>query len=474
MLAWISENFNQAIRKSKAFKGCRFIFSSEQISDREKSFFDTFGFEKIHSVEVESVPASKSLDTTREHEVETIEEKVNIPTPPPKSKVDSPKVLKKSALPDKLIGLEKSTVMDIKEAKKLLSSFSEVELNYLFLASYPARISKYSLGHFESERNAALTYNWLKRAIPLHTRHESGDLLLNEDLRIAARTLHANNFPDLAEERGTLSSIFDTFHQHFPIDDSHWIPLNLQLLESFNNKILSNLFSDGDELNSVLGFIENHPDQFIEKGKNLSLTDDVKIVVRRYLELSGKTCVPGLSDRIRDLWLKDQERFKSQKAKMLEEKNSITSEIEATLNQVANLKELKDDLTENFNNPTRNKAQKTYSFSSSRLLIVIGLVTVGISLFADSVGSYHAACGLALTLFGFFWPNVETKRPALATEGPKSNLAIETQHRSLNHRMGSLSNRVQIMKANLDAVETQLLDLGIPLRCLTWKQMVSN
>ena len=77
----------------------------------------------------------------------------------------------------------------------------------------------------------------------------------------------------------------------------------------------------------------------------------------------------------------------------------------------------------------------------------------------DGIGAYHAACGIALTVFGFFWPNVEIKR-ALAGNAGNSNLAIETQQRSLSHRASSLANRVQLMKGNLDALESNLSKLG--------------
>ena len=254
--------------------------------------------------------------------------------------------------------------------------------------------------------------------------------------------------------------MFDTFHDCFPNDESHWVPINLHLLEYFDNNTLNQLFLNEDQSRLLFEFINQHEEQMVEKGDRMALSDEAKIIIRRYLELSNREPIDGLSDRIRDLWLKDQDHYKVQKAKMLEERENISSEIESTLNQVASLKELKDGLTENFRNPQRNKAEKAYSFSSSRALIVIGLGTIGISLFAESVGSYHAACGLALTLFGFFWPIVETKRPALATGGPRSNLAIETQHRSLNHRVGSLSNRIQVMKTNLDTVEKKLSKLG--------------
>jgi hypothetical protein len=308
-------------------------------------------------------------------------------------------------------------------------------------------------------REAALAFNWLSRQKSLYLKHAGGDLTLDKDLRIAARTFHANANSELAENWGTLSTVLDSFHEKFPTDSLHWIPINLQLLESFNKRILRNLFSE-DQLTDLYQFIEQSEAELDEKGDNLCFCEDTKQLIRRYLELTGRPTLAGLEDRIRDLWLKDQAYYNSQKEKMGKERADVTAEIESTLGQVAQLKELRDNLMENFRNPKRNKAERVYTFTTSRLLLVIGLATVGASLLSESIGSYHAACGLALTLFGFFWPNVETKRPAFATEGPRSNLAIETQQRSLNHRVGSLSNRIQVMKGNLDAVEKQLAKLG--------------
>ena len=199
----------------------------------------------------------------------------------------------------------------------------------------------------------------------------------------------------------------------------------------------------------------------MQKEEYLSLSDEVKLVVRRYLELTGRSCIANMEDRIRELWLKDQEHYKRQKAKMLEEKTNLYSDIEGTLNQVATLKEMMDNLTDKSGKPSRNKPERIYSFSTSRALLVIGILTIGVSLLSESVGFYYAATGLALTMLGFFWPNVEVKGAALAGGGaPGSSLAIETQHRSLNYRVGSLSNRVHVMKSNLDAVEKKLSQLG--------------
>ena len=145
------------------------------------------------------------------------------------------------------------------------------------------------------------------------------------------------------------------FPGHFPVNSTHWIPINLQLIESFNHRMLKQLFA-GDELSDVLEFVEQHKDVFIEKENRLSLSDETKLIIRRYLELSERTCLPGLSDRIREIWLKDQEHYKIQRAKMLEEKESITSEIEGTLKQVTSLKELKDNLVSEFTEPQQKQA----------------------------------------------------------------------------------------------------------------------
>lgn len=460
MLTWLSDSLNPVFRKSKFFKGCRFVFSTPQISDREKSFFNSFGFEKVNLVEVEPVKVPKSKVTSKD--VDETKDLIHSPKSTKDSSINLPlpKSLKKNDLSP---SLKKETTfttkMDIKDAEKLLSSFSEIEKEYLFLSSYPTRISRYTLEHFESARQAALTYNWLSRAKSLHSIHSSKDLLLDDDVRTAARTLHASVYPERAEQWATLASVLDAFHGLFPTDSIHWVAINLQLLDSFDSRIIQSLF-DAGHADSVLRFIEEYKDLVVEKESRFSLSEEVKIVTRRYMELSEKSCLAGFEDRVRSLWLKDQEQHKIKMAQMEVERNNVTSEIKDTLNQVANLKDLKENLADGFRNSGGRKAEKIYSFTTSRALIVIGVGTIGASLLSDSIGAYHAACGLALTLFGFFWPNVELKREAVTAVGPRSNLAIETQHRSLNHRISSLCNRVQVMKGNLDAVEKKLVKLG--------------
>ena len=459
IIDWMSRVLNPVIRDSKAFKNARFVFTAEAVANKERQFFNSFGFEKMNLVTL-GRGDSKREDDLSPHS------NIDFKTDPKKEEPQN--IIKETPLLPK----QKNTLpsganavgccagkMDTHEAEKVLASFSEEEKTYLFLASYPFRISRYTLEFFDTSRNAALSYNWLKRNQSLYSKHQSGDLLLNEDIRIAARTVHSIQSPDISENWSTLSSVLDSFHELFPTDSTHWIPVNLQLLESFNKRILKSLFTQ-EQVGDILSFIDHHEDQFSEIESKLTLSGNAKLVTRRFLELTNIEPIAGFQDRVHSLWIKDNEQYHLQKTKMLREKDDVSAEIESTLGQVSQLKELRDNLLENFRNPKRNKAERVYSFTTSRLLLVIGLATVGASLLSESIGSYHAACGLALTLFGFFWPNVETKRPAFATEGPRSNLAIETQQRSLNHRVGSLSNRIQVMKSNLDAVEKQLAKLG--------------
>lgn len=418
---WLVNDLNHALRKSVNFKNCRFLFTVDKKNSSIENFFDQFGFEKIH------------------YEMIDEDKKKYLP------KTESDKLLSKD--------MQMSSKLD------LLDSFSPSDLKHLILCSYPKRVSKYTLEHFSSDRDAALAYNWLSRQKALHSKHESGDLSLDDPLRTALRSLHLESNPEEAVDWSTKASVLDTFQELFPTDATHWIAINLQLLDSFNSRILNNLF-DNERIGSVLSFIEDCADHVIEKGSRFSLSDDAKIVTRRYMEISGQTCLTGIEDRIRELWLKDQDHYKSQKEMMEVEKKNVTSEIEDTLSQVASLNETKESLVEDSRNPSRRKAAKTYSFTSSRALITIGVGTIAASLLSESIGSYHAACGLALTLFGFFWPNVELKRESLAMEGPRANLAIETQQRSLSHRISSLCNRIQVMKGNLNDVEKKLVKLG--------------
>jgi hypothetical protein len=241
--------------------------------------------------------------------------------------------------------------------------------------------------------------------------------------------------------------------------EDHKIAINLQAFSLFNQKLLNQLFNN-DEQSEIEVFTKRNEASILQDGKNFVLSDDAKLVTRRYMEISERVPLPGLLDRVREIWLEDQELFSKKKSKLDEEKKNLNLEIEDTLQQIVKLKELKDKLLDEFKSPKRFKREKEYSFSTSKALIFLGLTTCGASVMFESLGTYHAACGLAVTLFGFFWPNVELKKATATDDGPRSNLAIETQQRSLKHRIAGLGNRTGVMKSNLDEIEKQMENLG--------------
>ena len=439
LLEWFSNELNHSMRSVPQFRNTRFLFTANSHEQRLRNFFDQFGFEQVHSYELAEVGDLKS---TQAKEPAFSKRLINE---------------KNSAnLGNKLVH---SMSKDQQDVKKFMSSYSEDEQKYLAVLSYPKRASRYSLEHFVDSRTAALAFNWLKRSPALRSVHSSGDLILNDAARDFARAHHAAENPESAIQWNEIASVLDLFFDQFPHIEDHKIAINLQAFSLFNQKLLNQLFNR-DELSEIELFIQRNEGTLQEDGKNLSLTEDAKLVTRRYMEISERIPLPGLLDRVREIWLEDQEHFSVKKLKLDEERKNLTTEIEDTLKQIVKLNELKDKLLEDFKNPNRMKREKEYSFSTSKALIFLGLVTCGASVMFDSLGTYHAACGLAVTLFGFFWPNVELKKATATNDGPKSNLAIETQQRSLKHRIAGLGNRTGVMKANLGELDKQMENLG--------------
>jgi hypothetical protein len=91
--------------------------------------------------------------------------------------------------------------------------------------------------------------------------------------------------------------------------------------------------------------------------------------------------------------------------------------------------------------------------------VVVGLVTIALSLVSSLFGSYHAAIGIIITLFGFFWPSVQYKRPNFAEQGLNPKLALETQQHSVEHRINGLSSRVSTLNSALSSI-SKTLDEG--------------
>jgi len=445
---WMATSLNQSMRKLPAFQNTRFLFTTTQKEEDLKSFFNLFGFEKVRRLDASPSHEPMALHTNFAEE-EPIHESIPEGT--------TPKRLINEKLSSNLrgVGMDKSS----EKIKKYFESLTEEVKQFLFLASYPTRISRYTLEHLTDSRNAALCYNWLKREKSLFSTHNSGDLQLRPEIRECALNMHKESDPQTSATWAEVSSVLNLFLEKFPVQSHHPIAINLQIFANFSQNLLRSLFNT-DELSDIDDFVRFNSDLILENETGFCMSDDAKLITRRYMEVSGKLPLSGLENRVLELWQDDLSKYASKKSKMDAEKNNITDDIEKALLQVTQLKDLKNNLMENFKNPGRLKPEKMLTFSSSRALIVIGVGTIAASLLSENIGSYHAACGLALTLLGFFWPNVEFKPAEAVLNGANSSLAIETQQRSLNHRISSLCNRVEVMKRNLDDVDKQLDKLG--------------
>jgi hypothetical protein len=88
----------------------------------------------------------------------------------------------------------------------------------------------------------------------------------------------------------------------------------------------------------------------------------------------------------------------------------------------------------------------------------VGLVTIALSLISTLFGTYHAAVGIALTLFGFFWPSVQVRRANVADQGLNPKLALETQQHSVEHRINGLASRVSTLNNSLISISDTLAE----------------
>ena len=71
---------------------------------------------------------------------------------------------------------------------------------------------------------------------------------------------------------------------------------------------------------------------------------------------------------------------------MEQERLNLVTEGEQAKKQIETLGELKEKLMEDFRKPKSMKSKRVYSVSSSPVLIVLGIITIGSSLYADSIG----------------------------------------------------------------------------------------
>ena len=453
LLQWLTHDLNKALRASKSFKKTRFLFTACSLNLQLVEFIESFGIEKTHDFPLKPLTAALSSKLFKQHS---------------KDKLSADEVLKRTGgIPAKILNLasKRITVEKIKNTKmndskhspsSIFRTLSEEQQLHLLRSVYPDRVNRYSLEFFCSPREAAFCYNWIKQSPKLSTVAPDGDVILDQEFRDEIKKIHAEQNPEEAELWDTLSCVLNAFMGIFPNPNDHWIPVNLQLFHCFNRKLCSQLF-DEPAYEEIDRFLDEYEDVFTINDKQFKMHDDVKLITSRFSEIGGGQPREGLQEKIQERWELDQKIAEEKRLVMEQEKINLLTEEEDAKQQIKSLDELKEKLISDFRKPKNLQAKREYSVGTSPLLIVLGVITIGASLFSESIGSYYAAAGIILTLLGFFWPSVEVKKPAMAgggVNGPK--LAIETQQRSLDHRIVGLKNRVGSMSGSIKRISSEL------------------
>ena len=453
-LEWLSGEFNHALRGSPPFKNCRFLFSSTKPPSHFNNFWSNFGFENPLDLKLKALSVSEIKDLIEFHEHEGIcaEDLTQI------SKGNPAQALKYLQNGFTMNNNKQDMEVTIEDTEFDLSKLPEKELEFLLYASYPAKINRHNLEHFCSPKLAAFTYNWLKRTPSVCRQLPSGDLELNQSIKQQMRAFHLEQEPNTAEEMTTLASVLDAFYEVFPDTENHWVPINLLAFNSFSKSLCKKVF-DEFEYEQISLFLSKHEQVFEKKGKIYSFNPNTKQLISRYMQLSSTEFKEGLSESIQTAWENDQVAFEQRKTKIESEKSVLNNEISEIQSQISHFQGLKKNIEDGVKDPNQNKPRRVVTFNMSFALVVFGLIIVGASLFSDMLGVYHAACGLAVTIFGFFWPNVEIRKinPDGAVSAP--NLAIETQQRSLEHRINGLlsrANSIALSLENLGKEEAEL------------------
>lgn len=447
MLTWMSGKLNLALRQSKAFENARFVFTSPAPDSRVTDFFNRFGFEKI----------------------------LRYVITPPKNFPDNKLATKENTFTEPLTkGLKKTMKSDTVHKQSMassnkdrnditqrdISSFSANGQKFLELACLPSLINRYTLEFFCESKDSAFCYNWLLRQPAIAKPNADGFLVLNKDIRKKALASLREKDGN-AESKEILASVLDTFMKLFPDPETHWIPVNLQMFASFTPQLLKELF-DSLDYDQIMEFISDHKEHFISDNDYHNLNDEAKMVTKRLMELTELSPIGDLKMRVEEKWHSDQEQISERKNRIIGKKSSLEQEIEDIKEQITQFDQMRNQIKNEFEDPKNYRTRKVITFSTVLPILILGIGSIGASLFSESFGTYHAACGLFLTFIGFFWPNIEIQKPDPQIVGGKPKLTVETQQRSLNHRISGLINRASSLKGTLSQLDGELetLELG--------------
>ena len=336
-----------------------------------------------------------------------------------------------------------------------LDGFSPEETEYLFRAAYLPVVSKNSLGLFCDPRQASLSFNWIKNAGNLADVMPGNSLALLKGVRDQALSLHAKLRPEESAEWSSRAESHLAFEELFPDPRSRWIPIRLSSFQCFDKKVLTKLFGE-DEGESMIDFIDHHSEVFEDHLGFYKFRPEAQAIVTRYKSVNpSEEDDENLMALITETWIQRKSESESKRNDLEAERENIHSELNGIDKKIDTLNGLKKNLLHSFLNPESRKPKREISLSVAPVLLILGLTTIGVSLaFRELLGPYHAAAGIALALFGFFWPSTkwQSQRQIAESEG-MDRFAIETQQRMLGHKIMGLSTRKGRLRNSIEDID---------------------
>ena len=241
---------------------------------------------------------------------------------------------------------------------------------YLLTACLPHKINRHTLEFLLTLEPAIVATGYQEGLnMPLDILDY---FILNEGIRSSARSALKDDNAESFDKNVTLASVLDAFIDRFPDPETHWIAFNLQVFDSFTLPLLDKFFNQ-DQFDQISMFIGSNKELLEESNGNLSFNEDTKMVTRRLMELAGIQETKGLRDRIVQQWELDQKDLAEKKSELSTESNSLKEEVEGIKQQILEFSEMRDKISEDFNNPSNYKPKRVYNFSASMPLIVLGL-----------------------------------------------------------------------------------------------------
>jgi hypothetical protein len=350
---------------------------------------------------------------------------------------------------------------------RMIEGFSSEETEHLFRVAYLPQTTKDSLALFCNPREASLSFNWVKNTGGLAESLPGNAISLYDDIRAQAISLHAEVRPEEAAEWEIRAECHVAFEKTFPSPRSRWIPLRLAHFQCFDEDVLHKLFGE-DASGSMMGFINEYPELFEEVSGLYKLRHEVMESLNRYKSVMNNLSddEDDLSAKITEAWTERKSDGESKRNHLESERDNLHQELSVIDKQMDGLKGLKDNLLQSFLDPESRKPKRELSFTIAKVLLVLGLVTIAASLaFRDLLGAYHAAAGIFLTLFGFFWPSIKWQtQQQIAESGGMDRFAIETQQRMLGHRVTGLNTRKVRLSNSINEIDEDIEKLDVILQ----------